>query len=67
MHANNIGDNVKFTWLSDNGEHEGYIPLQWLKQNCYSEEVLEKKRKAAQPTVAPKVTIKSYQCHLTKY
>lgn len=57
MHATNVGDNVSFTWLSDNGVHEGFIPLQWLKQNCYSEEALDKKKRGAQPTVAPKVTI----------
>ena len=49
------GDNVNFTWVSDNGEHEGLISLQWLKQNCYSEETLDKKRMDAKPTVAPKV------------
>ena len=52
-----IDDVVKLTWLSDNGEHEGFIPLQWLKQNCYSKETLDKKRKGAEPKVAPKVTI----------
>ena len=59
MHECHTDDNVNFTWVSDNGEHEGFIPLQWLKQNCYSEETLDKKRKAAKPTVASKVFSKS--------
>ena len=53
-----IDDVVRLTWLSDNGEHEGFIPLQWLKQNCYSKEALDKKRKGAEPKAAPKVTIR---------
>ena len=58
-HVTLTDDNVNFTWVSDNSEHEGFIPLQWLKQNCYSEETLNKKREAAKPTVAPKVFSKS--------
>ena len=54
MHGS-VDDALRLTWRSDNGEHEGYIPLQWLKQNSYSEATLEEKRKSAKPKVAPKV------------
>ena len=51
----NVDDTLRLTWRSDNGEHEGYIPLQWLKQNSDSEEALEEKRRGAKPQMAPKV------------
>ena len=53
-----VDDVVRLTWLSDNGKHEGFIPLRWLKQNCYSKEALDKKRKGAEPKAAPKVIIR---------
>lgn len=53
-----IDGNVRLLWQNDDKEHEGFIPVQWLKQNCYSKEELVKKRRGAEPMVAPKVTIK---------
>jgi len=50
-----LDDNLRLIWKTDDSEHEGFIPLQWLKQNCYSEEELVKKRRGAEPKMAPKV------------
>ena len=49
---------MKLTWqqqVCDDGVHEGYIPLQWLKHHDYSDHQLDKRRKQSQPTSAAMV------------
>ena len=58
MVTTRVGDVVKLTWQQQGcggGVHEGYIPLQWLKQHDYSDYQLNKRRKQARPTPAPMV------------
>lgn len=43
------GDNVELTWHTSVGEHKGYVPLQFLKENRYSDEILMKKRRQSRP------------------
>ena len=50
------GDNVEFTWQASVGKHKGYIPLHFLKENCYSNETLKTNGKSDRMTVAKMVS-----------
>ena len=58
---------MELTWKADVGEHKGYIPLQFLKENRYSDEILRRDSKQSKPdkTVAPKLVSCVSLCQLT--
>ena len=62
-----IGDNVELTWKVDVGEHKGYVPLQFLKENRYSDDILIRESKQSRPdkTVAAKMVGCVSVCQLT--
>ena len=36
---------MELTWQARVGEHKGFIPLQFLKENCYSDETVKRRNK----------------------
>ena len=48
---------MELVWQADVGEHKGYIPLQFLKENHYSDETIRRDSKNSKPnkTVSAKV------------
>ena len=45
------GENLMLSWAEDNEpEHKGFLPLQWLKENAYSENIIDGRIAAAKPT-----------------
>lgn len=46
MHS---GDNVELTWSADAGEHRGYVPLPFLKEHRYSDEILKRANQQSRP------------------
>ena len=37
---------MELTWQARVGEHKGFIPLQFLKENCYSDEIVKRRNKS---------------------
>ena len=54
------GDNMELTWQTSVGEHKGYIPLQFLKENRYSDEIIMTKRRQSRPDKMVATEVFSY-------
>ena len=46
---------MELTWRTSAGEHKGFVPLQFLKENCYSDEVTKRKKFRPDEMVAAKM------------
>ena len=40
---------MELTWHTSAGEHRGFVPLQFLKENCYSDEIIKRNGKKIRP------------------
>ena len=57
------GDRLNLVWSNPHGDHEGYVDLKWLKENCYSDISLQERRCKSTPLV----TVSNYTTALTVY
>lgn len=60
---------MELTWEVDVGEHSGYIPLQFLKENRYSNDILINDSKQSRPdkTVEAKMVCCIFLCQLSMH
>ena len=61
--AFSAGDRLALVWSNPHEDHKGYVDLEWLKENCYSDTSLQERRQKS----TPRVTVSSWILGVKSY